>query len=168
VTKDLEMAGDRQSTSERVRLAERRRQALFLHAVRNLTVPEIAQVLEVSERTVTRDLKAARERAREQLTRQAESAERVSDLAHDIDANYVAAIREAWGAYHSAAPNSPGRVRALNAVIAANERRAEHLRALGLLRKVPEGVELGLNIFGLTDEELAAHIQAQEKDDGSR
>jgi predicted DNA-binding protein (UPF0251 family) len=156
------MAGDRASTSERLRLAERRRQALHLHAVRRLTVAEIAQVLEVSERTVTRDLTAARAQAREQLERQAEAEERVSDLAHDIDATYVAAIREAWGAYHAAPANSAARGRALNTVITATERRAEHLRALGLLRQVPEGLAVGLNLFGMTDEELRAQITGKE------
>jgi len=156
------MPGDRVSTSERLQLAERRRQALHLHAVRRLTIPEIAQVLEVSERTVVRDLKAAREQACEQLERDADAAERVSDLAHDIDATYVAAIREAWGAYHAATSNSPARVRALHAVIAANERRAEHLRALGLLRQVPEGLAVGLNLFGMTDEELRAHTGGEK------
>jgi hypothetical protein len=150
------MAGDRASSSERLRIAERRRQALHLHGVRRLTVPEIAQVLAVSPRTVVRDLQAARAKAKEQLEQEAEAADRVSDLAQDIDATYVAALREAWGAYHAAPPNSPGRVRALHAVIVANERRAEHLRALGLLRQVPEGLAVGLSLFGMTDEELRA------------
>ncbi len=62
----------------------RRRQALHLHAVRRLNVGEIAQVLQVSARTVNRDLKAARAKAKEQLEREAESAERLSDLAQGV------------------------------------------------------------------------------------
>jgi len=157
------MPGDRTSQSERLRLAERRRQALHLHAVRRLNVGEIAQVLQVSARTVNRDLEAARAKAKEQLEREAESAERLSDLAHDIDSNYVAALREAWSAYHASSPNSAGRLRALNTVLTATEKRAEHLRALGLLKQVPESLALGLSMFGLTDQELSAHIKRLEE-----
>jgi len=157
------MPGDRPSVSERLRLAERRRQALHLHAVRRLTVGEIARVLQVSARTVNRDLRAARARAKEQLEKAAESAERLSDLAHDIDASYVGALREAWGAYHGSTPNSAARLRALNTIIAATEKRAGNLRALGLLKQVPESLALGLGMFGFTDEELAAHIKRLEE-----
>jgi len=157
------MPGDRPSESERLRLAERRRQALHLHSVRRLTVGEISEVLQVSSRSVNRDLKAARAKAKEQLEKAAESAERLSDLAQDIDSNYVAALREAWGAYHGSTPNSAGRIRALNTVITATQKRAEHLRALGLLKQVPESLAVGLNMFGLTDEELAAHIKRLEE-----
>jgi hypothetical protein len=157
------VAGDRQSATERLKLAERRRQALYLHAVRRLTVPEIAEVLRVSVRTVVRDLHAARAKAREQLEKEAESADRVSDLAQDIDANYLAALREAWSAYHGSAPNSAARLRALNTVLVATEKRAENLRALGLLRQVPESLALGLGMFGLSDEELVARIKHLEE-----
>jgi predicted DNA-binding protein (UPF0251 family) len=159
------MPGDRMSASERLRLAERRRQALHLHSVRQLSIGEIAQVLQVSARTVNRDLKSARAKAKEQLEKQAESAERLSDLAHDIDANYVAAQREAWGVYHASSPSSAGRVRALNTVITATDKRAEHLRALGLLRQVPGSLALGLSMFGLTDQELAEQIKQLEGTD---
>jgi len=155
--------GDRPSESERLRLAERRRQALYLHSVRRLTVGEISEVLQVSSRSVNRDLKAARAKAKEQLEKEAESSERLSDLAHDIDSNYVAALREAWGAYHASAPNSAGRIRALNTVITATQKRAENLRALGLLKQVPGSLALGLSMFGLTDSELAEQIERIEE-----
>ena len=157
------MPGDRQSQTERVRLAERRRNALYLHGVRRLTVPEIAQVLKVSPRTVKRDLRAARSKARAQLEQEAEAAERVSDLAYDIDATYQATLREAWAAYHTSPEHSAARLRALNTILAATEKRSQHLRALGLLKQVPESLALALSMFGLTDEELAARIKQLEK-----
>jgi len=162
------MPGDKQSATERIRLAERRRQALYLHAVRRLTVAEIAQVLQVSARTVKRDLRSAREKARAQLEQEAEAAERVSDVAYDIDATYQAALREAWAAYHTSPEHSAARLRALSTVLAATEKRAEHLRALGLLKQVPESLALALSMFGLSDEELAARIkQLEEKSERS-
>lgn len=157
------MPGDRPSSTERLKLAERRRHALHLQAVRRLTISEIAQVLGVPPRTVKRDLRAARRQARAQLEQQAETAERVSDLAHDIDATYQAALREAWAAYHASPEHSQARLRALNTVLAATEKRAEHLRALGLLKQVPESLALALSMFGLTDEELGARIKQLEK-----
>ena len=156
------MPGDTQSATERLRLAERRRHALYLHAVRRLTISEIAQVLQVSSRTVKRDLRAAREKARAQLERQADAAERVSDLAYDIDATYQAALREGWAAYHSSPEHSAARLRALNTILAATEKRAQHLRALGLLKQVPKSLALALSMFGLSDEELAARVKQLE------
>ena len=49
------MPGDRQSLSERVRLGERRRQAMLFSALRGLTIDQIARILETSRRTVCRD-----------------------------------------------------------------------------------------------------------------
>ena len=158
------MPGDRQSLSERVRLGERRRQAMLFSALRGLTIDQIARILEVSPRTICRDLKMARENAREQLERQAETATQVSDLAAVIDQNFVAALSEAWTEFYAAAPGTPARTRALQAVIAANERRAAHLRQLGLLREAPEQAEMGVSFFGLTDEQLAAAIKEAEGD----
>jgi predicted DNA-binding protein (UPF0251 family) len=153
------MAGDRQSTEERVRFAERRRQALYLASIRGLTVGQIAELLQCSPRTISRDLRAAREQAKEQLAQQAEMASGLSDLAADIDANFRSAVEQGWTEFYSAAPGTPARARALRAVIAANQQRAENLRQLGLLRPAPEQAGMDVSFFGLTDEELARAIE---------
>jgi len=153
------MAGDSQSVTERKRLAQRRRRAFHLSAVRGLTVDEVAQLLKVSQRTVSRDLKAARQRAMAELQAQAESAERITDLAVDIDASLAAVAREAWGSVGAADYTSPQRIRALNIVLAAVYRRAEILQSLGLLKKMPDKLELGFDPIGLSDEEVKRELQ---------
>jgi predicted DNA-binding protein (UPF0251 family) len=158
------MPGDRQSLTERVRLAERRRQALYLVAVRGFTIDQVARILEVSSRTICRDLKVARENARQQLEQQAEIATRISDLAAAIDQTFVAALTEAWTEFYGAGQGTPARTRALQAVISANERRAAHLRQLGLLREASEQTATGVGFFGLTDEQLAAAIKEGQGD----
>jgi hypothetical protein len=153
------MAGDRQSAVERKRLAERRRRALYLTAVRGLTIAEVAQVTGVGERTAARDLKAARERAMAELQAPAETAEMITPLALDIDAALNAVAREAWASVTACEPAHPQRVRALNLVLMAVWRRAEVLQSLGLLKKEPDKVQLGFDSLGLSDEELQQEIR---------
>ena len=153
------MPGDRQSASERLHLAERRRRVMFLKAVQNLSAAEISEVLSVSTRTVQRDLAAAREQAVLELRTQAEAAESITSLATDIDAALAAISREAWVAVISADPNSPQRVRALQIALAAIVRRAEVLRSLGLLTKEPGASATGLGLLGLSDQELKEELR---------
>jgi DNA-binding transcriptional regulator LsrR (DeoR family) len=152
---------------ERKKLAERRARALYLSAVRGLTVGEIGIVLKVSERTVTRDLKAARQRAMAELQSEAETAERITDLAVDIDAALSAVSREAWVSVGASDATSPQHVRALNTALAAVARRAEVLQSLGLLKKVPDKMALTFDPIGLSDEEIKQLLEQaqQQKED---
>lgn len=148
------MPGDRQSPTERLRLAERRRQAFYLHAVRNLTAAEIAELLQVSPRTVERDLQAARRRGMKELQRRAETAESITDLALDIDASLSAIAREAWTSVAASDALSPQHIRALNTVLAATTQRAAVLQSLGLLKQIPTEFSLLFDPLALTDEEV--------------
>jgi hypothetical protein len=157
------MAGDKQSVSERIRLAERRRQALYLSAVRGLVTAEIATFLGVSERTVERDLRQARQAAMAELQRRAETAELVTDLAVDIDASLSAVARESWAAVAATDAKSPQHTRALNTALAAISRRAEVLQSLGLLKRSPEAVALSFDPLGLSDAEIEHYLQAAKE-----
>ena len=147
------MPGDRQSPTERIKIAERRRMVFHLNAVRGLTAAEIAEVVGVSKRSVERDLRAALQRALEELRRRTEAAESVTDLALDIDAALAAVAREAWASVAASDAKSPQRVRALNTALAAVARRAEVLQSLGLLKKTPDELALSFDPLKLSDEE---------------
>lgn len=153
------MPGDRQSITERLRIAERRRMVFHLHAVRGLSAAEIAQVVGVGKRTVERDLQAARQRAMEELRQRAETAESVTELALDIDAALAAIAREAWTSVAASDASSPQHVRALNTALAAVARRAEVLQSLGLLKKVPEQLDVSFDPLGMSDQEIQHEIR---------
>ncbi len=153
------MPGDKQPTTERLRFAERRRMVFHLHAVRGLSAAEVAQVVGVGKRTVERDLHAARERAMEELLRRAETAESVTDMALDIDAALAAIAREAWSSVAASDPQSPQHVRALNTALAAVARRAEVLQSLGLLKKIPEQLDVSFDPLGMSDEDIQDEIR---------
>ena len=157
------MPGDRQSTQERLRMAERRRLVFHLSAVRGLTAAEVAEVVAVSKRTVERDLRAARKRAMEELRRRAESAEDVTDLALDIDAALAAVAREAWTSVAASKAETPQHVRALNTALAAVARRAEVLQSLGLLKKLPEQLGVSFDPLGMSDQEVQHEISKLRK-----
>ena len=159
------MAGDRQSAVERTKIAERRRRAFHLSAVRGLSAPEIAEVLGASTRTVERDLGAARQRAMAALQKRAETAESVTDLALDIDAALAAISREAWSSVAASDAKSPQHVRALNTALAAVWRRAAVLQSLGLLKKMPDELSLSFDPLALTDEEAEHELDALKHED---
>lgn len=148
------MAGDRQSVTERIRLAERRRQVFYLSVVRGLTAPEIAEVARISPRTVERDLRWMRSRLMHQLRQRAETAENVTDLVVEIDAALQAVGREAWASVAGSDPKSAQHVRALNTALASVSERTTFLQSLGLLKKVPDKLDMGLDLLGLSDEEI--------------
>jgi len=157
------MSGDRQSQSEPLKIAQRRRMALHLNAVRGLTVGEIAELVGVSQRTVERDLRAARQRAMQELRKRAETAESVTDLALDIDASLAAIAREAWTSVAASEAKAPQHVRALNTALAAVARRAEVLQSLGLLKKLPEQVDVSFDPLSMSDEEVRNELNKLRK-----
>ena len=159
------MPGDKQSATERVRVAERRRRAFYLHAVRGLSAAEIAEVLGVSLRTIERDLRSARQRAMAELQRRAETAEAVTDLALDVDAALAAIAREAWASVAASDAQSPQHVRALNTALAAVGRRAEVLQSLGLLKKMPDELSLSFDPLALSDQEAEHELNALDHKD---
>ena len=156
------MPGDRQSTNERLKIAERRRMVFHLNAVRGLSAGEIAEVVGVGRRTVERDLAWARRRAMDELRQRAEAAESVTELALDIDAALGAVAREAWASVAASDARSPQRVRALNTALAAVARRAEVLQSLGLLKKMPEQLDVSFDPLGMSDEEVRDELRRLE------
>jgi len=135
-------------------MAERRRMVFHLSAVRGLTAAEIAEVAGVSKRTVERDLRAARRRAMDELRERAETAESVTDLALDIDAALSAVAREAWVSVAASQPAAAQRVRALNTALAAVARRADVLQSLGLLKKLPDQLDVNFDPLRMSDQEI--------------
>lgn len=156
------MPGDRRSTSERLRIAERRRIVFHLNAVRGLSAGEIAEVVGVGKRTVERDLAWARRRAMDELRQRAETAEAITDLAVDIDAALGAVAREAWASVAASDARSPQHVRALNTALAAVARRAEVLQSLGLLKKMPEQLDVSFDPLGMSDQEIRDELRRLE------
>jgi len=153
------MPGDRQSTNERLKIAQRRRTVFHLNAVRGLSAGEIGEVVGVGRRTVERDLAWARRRAMDELRQRAETAEAITDLAVDIDAALGAVAREAWASVAASDARSPQRVRALNTALAAVARRAEVLQSLGLLKKLPEALDVSFDPLGMSDEEVRDELR---------
>lgn len=98
-----------------------------------------------------------------ELQAEAESAEKITDVAVDIDAALSAVAREAWVSVGASDASSAQHVRALNTALAAVARRADVLQSLGLLKKVSDKMALTFDPIGLSDEEIKQLLKQSEQ-----
>jgi predicted DNA-binding protein (UPF0251 family) len=142
---------------EREAIKQRQDRAWHLHTIRKLTVPEVGRVLNVSERTILRDLAAARRKNLAAFRKDASKADWLMINAMEALGESNAIMRQAWTDLVSSPEGSAVRAGFLNVLLRALERRIEILQSLGLLAKAPERMLMGdLDISQLSDSELEA------------
>ena len=144
---------------EREVIKQRQERAWQFHTIRKLTVPEVARVLNVSERTVLRDLASSRRRNLAAFRKEASKADWLIANAMEALEEANAIMRQAWTDLVTAPAGSPVRAGFLNVLLKALGRRIEILQSLGLLDKAPEGILIGdLDLNRLSDDELAGTL----------
>jgi hypothetical protein len=133
----------RQVAENRKRIAERRRKVWQLHVVAKLSLPEVAQHVGASERTIRVDLHETRKGLRHLLREARGAEEAVLDQGIDTASEIDAVIRQAWSDLAKAPEGSPVRARFLNVALKALIEKVKVLQSLGLLDKVPDEVIYG-------------------------
>ena len=148
----------RPDAAEQNEIRERQERAWHLVVVRRLSEQEAAEILQVSDRTVRRDLTAMRARGMRAL-RSISGQRNVFRLASEMWTQLSSVLREAWVSVQAASDASPVRVRALNTVRATIKDMADIMQSLGLLPKAPEEVLISArDPAQLTDPQLEAAV----------
>ena len=135
-------------------MARRQERVWHLRVVRKLTEDEISQIMNISARTVSRDLAAMRTRGYAAVARSAASEKAVIEAGLQTASELDAIVRQAWTDCLAAPDGSLARVGYLNLVLKATAERLRILQSLGLMKKAPEEVLLGdLDLRQLSDAE---------------
>jgi transposase len=143
---------------EQSEIQERQERVWHLVVVRRVSEREAAQILNVNERTVRRDLAAMRARGIRAL-QELSTQRNVLSVATEMYSQLSAVLREAWATVQAADLAAPVRVRALNTVRATIRDMADILQSLGLLPKAPEEVIVSAQDPGqLNDAQLEAAV----------
>ena len=142
------------TAEERAAIARRQERVWHLRVVRKLTEDEISQIMNISPRTVSRDLAAMRVRGHAAIARSASSEKAVIEAGLQTASELDAIVRQAWTDCLAAPEGSIARTGFLNLVLKATAERLRILQSLGLMKKAPEEVLLGdLDLRQLSDTE---------------
>jgi len=149
----------RGTPEERAAIARRQERVWHLHVVRKLTEQEISQLLNVSCRTISRDLATMRARGQSAVALSAASEKAVVAAGLQAAAELDAIVRQAWTDCMAAPDGSIARVGYLNLVLKSIGERLRILQSLGLMKKVPEELLLGdLDLRQLSDAEIQSAL----------
>ena len=118
---------------------ERRRQVEKLR-LRGTPVSTIAKILNVSDKTIYRDLKAIREQNIEAVSK----TEKEEHMANAM-ARYREIEERAWTDYHTAAEGSPARIKALDLIRVIQSDKIKALRDTGFIQNQAQKVEVEVN-----------------------
>jgi len=147
------------SAEERAAIARRQERVWHLRVVRKLTEDEISQIMNISTRTVSRDLAAMRTRGYAAVARSAASEKAVIEAGLQTASELDAVVRQAWTDCLAAPEGSIARAGFLNLVLKATAERLRILQSLGLMKKVPEELLLGdLDLRQLSDAEIRSAL----------